>query len=148
MLLAYILLGGSVLLMMVQDVRKQTIPLVGLVIFAGTSFYLYLLEPHTEGLWMAGLIFVFFMVCQGIFYFFKREWAIGWGDAILSPFCGLWLYFHEVPLYFLSTGLFALLTGLFWCYRWQLRTFPMVPSLLLGLGTVLLIRCFLIGSGI
>ena len=148
MLLAYILLGGSALLMMIQDMRKQTIPLVGLIIFAGASLYSHILMPGTEGLWVAGLILLLFIACQGVFYLLQRKHAIGWGDTILSPFCGLWLYFHEIPLYFLSTGLFALLTALFWRYRWQLRTFPLVPSLLLGLGVVLLIRCFLISDGI
>ena len=148
MLLAYILLGSSALLMVVQDVRTHTIPLIGLVIFAGASLYAHLLTPGVEGLWVGGLIFLLFMACQGIFYLLKRECAVGWGDAILSPLCGLWFHFHEMPLYLVSTGLFALLTGLFWHYRWQLKTFPMVPALLLGLSFVLLIRCFLIGDGI
>lgn len=143
MILFYILLGGSALFMMVQDVQKQTIPLYGWIVFAGTSLYCSMVDPHAEGFWVAGSLALLFMVFQSVYYLLKRNPIMGWGDIVLSPFCGLWLQFHEVPLYLISTGVFALLIGLFWRYRWRLTTFPMTPALLLGLGVVLLIRCFL-----
>ena len=129
--------------MMVQDVREQTIPVSGLAVFAGASLYHHGIEPNAEGLWVAGMIAVIFMVCQGLFYLIKAQPAMGWGDLILSPFCGLWLRIHELPTYFIATGMFALLMGIFWWYRWRLKTFPMAPALLFGLGFVLVIRCFL-----
>ncbi len=129
--------------MMIQDVREQTIPISGLTVFAGASLYHHVIEPNAEDFWAAGIIAVIFMVCQGVFYLIKRESALGWGDLILSPFCGLWLHFHELPTYFIATGIFALWIGIFWRYQWRLKTFPMVPALLFGLGFVFVIRCFL-----
>lgn len=148
MLLPYSLLGGSALLMIVQDVRDQTIPLSGLFVFGGASLYAYFKEPTTQGLWVAGAIFLLLIVCQGIFYLLKQTLIMGWGDIILSPFCGLWLHLQEISLYLIFTGVFALLFGLFWRYRWRLKTFPMSPALLLGLGFVFLIRCFFKGNGV
>ena len=143
MLLSYALLGGSALFMMVQDMREQTIPVSGLTVFAGASLYHQAIEPNAENFWVAGMIAAIFMVCQGLFYLMKHEPAMGWGDLILSPFCGLWLHFYELPAYFIATGIFALLIGLFWRYQWLLKTFPMAPALLFALGFVVVIRCFL-----
>lgn len=149
MALFYILsLGGSALFMIVQDVREQTIPLYGLIVFASVSLYHSMIEPNGEGFWAAGAIGILFIACHGAYYLLKHEPLIGWGDIILSPFCGLWLQFCEIPLYLISTGVFALLIGLFWWRRWQLKTFPMTPALLCGLGFVILIRCFQTMNGI
>jgi hypothetical protein len=134
--------------MMVQDVRKQTIPLCGLIVFASVSLYHTVTVPHAEGFWAAGVLGLLFMACHGAYYLLKHEHIIGWGDIILSPFCGLWLHSREIPLYLISTGVFALLIGLFWRRRWRLKTFSMIPALLSGLGFVLLIRCFLTVNGI
>lgn len=147
MVLFYILLGGSAFFMMIQDVQKQTIPLYGLIIFAVASLY-HSIIPLTEGFWAAGIIAFLFLACQGTYYLLRREPIMGWGDVILSPFCGLWLYFHEIPLYLISSGVVALLIGLFWRYWWKLKTFPMTPALLSGLGVVFLIRCFLTVNGV
>lgn len=148
MLLSYALLGASALFIMAQDVREQTIPISGLIVFAGISLCHHVIEPNAEGFWVAGIIAVTFMACQGLFYLMKRGPAMGWGDLILSPFCGLWLHFHELPLYFIVTGIFALLICLFWWYQWRLKTFPMAPALLFGLGLILVIRWFLTANGI
>jgi len=148
MILSYSLLVGSALCLMWTDVRKQTIPLWALLLFIMASVLHQLYEPNSEGLWVAGLLLLLFLGCQSIYYFFTRKLAIGWGDVLLVPFCGFWLYFHELPSFLLGTGLVALLMGLLWRYKWGLRTFPFVPALLLGLGIVFLIRCFLIKNGI
>ncbi len=141
-LLVYALLGGSALFMIYEDVRKQTIPLSGLSLFIGAALLKQAWEPDLEGFWSACAIALILWGCQGLFYLFKREAAMGRGDLLLSPFCGLWLYLHELPAFFLSTGLMALLTGIFWRYRWGLRTFPFAPAILFGLGILFFIRCF------
>jgi hypothetical protein len=143
MILAYILLGGSSLFMIYQDIREQTIPLYGLIVFAGVSLLFQVGAPNPDGFWAFGTIALIFSALQGTFYLITRQTALGWGDLILSPFCGLWLYHSEIPLYLLSTGILALLTGIFWRYRWGIRPFPMAPAILLGMGAVVLIRCFL-----
>lgn len=148
MLLAYSLLGGSALFMMYQDVREQTIPLSGLFVFMLAALLHQVLEPDPEGLWAAITIALIFMSCQGIFYLIKHEFVMGWGDLTLSPFCGLWLSFYELPSFFIATGVFALMIGILWRYQWGMRTFPMAPALLLGLGFVFLIRCFSTVHGI
>lgn len=148
MLFIYTLLGSSALFMMVQDIRKQTIPLIGLLGFAFSSVSHYVWNPTQEGVWVAGMMIAIFMGSQGILYLLKRHPGVGWGDLILSPFCGLWLQFQELPLYLISTGVFALMMGLYWRYYWKMKTFPLVPPLLLGLGCTLLIRCFLTLNGL
>lgn len=139
----YILLASSAFFMIVQDVQKQTIPLYGLIVFASASLYQSIMMTSLEGFWVAGLIFFLFMACQGLYYLFKHKAIMGWGDIFLGPLCGLWLQFDEIPLYFIFTGIFALLTGLFWWRQWKMRTFPLTPALLSGLGFILLNRCFI-----
>jgi Flp pilus assembly protein protease CpaA len=148
MALLYILLGSSAFFMMLQDVQKQTIPLNGLIVFAGASLYHAVMLASLEGFWVAGIIFFLFMACQGVYYLLKRNPIMGWGDIFLSPLCGLWLQFHEIPLYLISTGVFALFIGLFWRHQWKMKAFPLTPALLFGLGLVLLKRCFLTTSGL
>ena len=148
MLLAYSLLGGSALFMIYEDMRKQTIPLSGLVLFIAATLLNQFLEGSLEGFWSAGVIALVFISCQGLFYLFKREPAMGWGDLLLSPFCGLWLYLNELPSFFLAVGFMALLMGILWRYRWGMRTFPMAPAILFGLGIVFLIRCLFMMNGI
>lgn len=148
MLLAYSLLGGSALLMVYQDVQEQTIPLLGLVLFILAALLKQFWEPDLEGLWAACTIALILISCQGFFYLFKRELAMGWGDLLLTPFCGLWLYLHELPSFLFSAGVTALFIGIFWHYKWRMRTFPMVPAILSGLGVVFLIRCFSMMNGV
>ena len=128
--------------MIYEDVRKQTIPLSGLALFIVATLLNQFLEGSLEGVWSSSIIAFVFISCQGLFYLFKREPAMGWGDLLLSPFCGLWLYLHELPAFFLTVGFMALLMGILWHYRWKMRTFPLAPAILFGLGTVFLIRCF------
>lgn len=148
MLLAYILLGGSALLIVYDDVREQNIHAIYLIAFILAGVLQQTNHPEPEGFWAAfGIAFIFFS-CQGLFYFLKGEQAIGWGDLAIAPACGLWLRLHELPSFLLSAGFIALCTALIWRYRWNMRTFPLAPALLCGLGIVFLIRCFLTGNGI
>jgi Flp pilus assembly protein protease CpaA len=148
MAILYILLGSSAFFMMAQDVQKQTIPLYGLIVFAGASLYHSIRMTSQEGFWAAGIIFFIFITCQGVYYLLKRKPIMGWGDIFLGPLCGLWLESHEIPLYFISTGVFALLIGLIWWHQWKMKTFPLTPALLIGLGFIFLNRCFLTTSGL
>ena len=143
MLLTYSLLGGSALFICLQDIRWQTIPLSGLLVFMGASFLNQFWMPEFEGLWTAGTMALILMSCQGLFYLFRQKLAMGWGDLILAPSCGLWLHIQEFPTFCIATGLFGLLLGSFWRYRWGMTTFPFAPAILLGLGVIFLIRCFL-----
>jgi prepilin signal peptidase PulO-like enzyme (type II secretory pathway) len=126
--------------MVYEDVCKQTIPLLGLALFIMATLLNFFLEGSLEEVESASIIALVLISSQGLFYLFKREPAMGWGDLLLSPFCGLWLYFPELPSFFLGTGLIALLMGILWHYRWGMRTFPMAPAILFGLGIVFLIR--------
>jgi prepilin signal peptidase PulO-like enzyme (type II secretory pathway) len=148
MTILYIMLGSSAFIMMLQDVQKQTIPLYGLIVFAAASFYHSVMIASLKDLWAAGIIFFLFIICQGIYYLLKRKPIVGWGDIFLGPLCGLWLQSHEIPLYFVSSGVIALLIGLFWWHQWKMKTFPLTPALLAGLGFIFLNRCFLATSGL
>ncbi|MDF3033608.1 MAG: hypothetical protein K0R76_562 [Alphaproteobacteria bacterium] len=148
MLLAYTLLGGSALLIIHHDIQTQTIPLYALAVFILSGLLKHVWDPDLEGFWAAGAVALILVVCQGLFFLLRREPAVGWGDLLLSPFCGLWLYLHEIPSFLLGMGLVALVMGIFWRYRWGMRTFPMAPAILSGLGIIFLIRCFLMMNGI
>jgi Flp pilus assembly protein protease CpaA len=138
-LLAYILLGGSMILIAYDDTREQAIPVWELVIFAVAGLIKQCVEPNLEG-WMAfGLIAVIIVACQGAFYIFKRIPGLGSGDLALIPLCGLWLHLNEVPLFLFFTGLFGLGIGLVGRHYWRMPTFPMAPSIFLGFGAALAI---------
>lgn len=142
MIWAYSLLGASALLIAYQDIRHQMIPLGGLILFSSAALLNHLNNPNLEGLWAAGIIAITLGICQANFCWFKRNPAMGVGDLILAPLCGLWLQLDEIPFFLFFTGLFALPMGVFWRYWWGMRTFPFGPAILLGLGSILLIRCF------
>ncbi|MBX9805423.1 MAG: A24 family peptidase [Alphaproteobacteria bacterium] len=143
MLFTYSLLLLISLPIIYQDVRHQTVPLWGLIVFAIVSLGHQIVAPNPEGRYAAGVLSFIFIVTHGIFYLLKRKPAMGWGDLILVPFCGLWLNQQKLPLYLILTGIFALLTGLIWRHRWGLKTYPLTPALLLGLGIVSIIHCFI-----
>jgi hypothetical protein len=143
MLLAYALLGGSALLIVHHDIQTQTFPFYALGIFILAGLLKQIGEPDLEGFWAAGAVALILAGCQGLFCLLRGEPAMGWGDLILSPFCGLWLYLHEIPSFLLGMGLVALLMGILWRYRWGMQTFPMAPAILSALGIIFLIRCFL-----
>jgi prepilin signal peptidase PulO-like enzyme (type II secretory pathway) len=119
-----------------------------LLLFALISGLHLYFEPNPDGLWVAGIILIIFSGCQLFFSLFLRKLAMGWGDMILGPACGVWIYAHELPYFLLSTGFIGLIMGLFWYYRWGNRTYPFMPSILGGLGVILLIRCFLKSDGL
>lgn len=148
LLLAYIFLGGSALIIIRHDIQAQTIPLYALLVFILAALLKQVVEPNLEGFWAAGAVALILTGCQGLFYLFRREPAMGWGDLLLAPFCGLWFSLPDLPVFLLGTGLMALLMGIFWRYRWGMRTFPMAPAVLAGLGVVFLIRCFSMMNGI
>ena len=148
MFLVYSLLIGISAYIIRQDVKDQTIPISGLALFLIVSLLKQFFEPEIYSLISVAGITLILLGCQGLFYVFKGEIAMGRGDLILGPLCGLWLFLDELPLFFMGTGLIALLIGLFWRHRWKLHTFPMAPAILGGLGTVFLIRCFLRVNGV
>lgn len=143
LVLLYVFFGGSALYMIYQDMREQMIPLSGLALFLAAALLKQFWEPEFEGLWAGGAIALILIGCQSFFYVYKGKLALGWGDLILGPCCGLWLQVQELPSFLVSTGIIALFLGIFWRYRWSLRTFPFAPALLFGLGIVFVIRCFL-----
>lgn len=148
MLLAYLLLSGSSLLIIYDDVREQTIRVLGLAAFVLAGLLQQIGQPDPEGLWATGVIAFLFLGCQGLFYLFRKEPAMGWGDLLIGPACGLWLRLHELPSFLVTTGLVALSIGVVWRYQWKMRAYPLTPALLSGLGMVFLIRCFSIKNGL
>jgi Flp pilus assembly protein protease CpaA len=138
-LLAYILLGGSMILIAYDDIREQAIPVGALVIFAAAGLVKQWMEPNLEGLMAFGLVAVLIAICHRVFYVFKRIPGLGSGDLALMPLCGLWLSLNEVAPFLFLTGLFGLGTGLIWRHRWEMRSFPMAPAIFLGFGIVLAI---------
>jgi prepilin signal peptidase PulO-like enzyme (type II secretory pathway) len=147
-MLSYSLLGGISLLMIWQDVRYKMISLWCVCLFFIISCLHHYAYPNPDGLWVAGLILMTFLGCQSLFAMLYRKQAMGWGDVLLGPICGLWLYVDEFPFYIVSTGIIAFIMGLIWSYRWGSRTFPFVPSLIGGQGVIFLIRCFFNSNGL
>jgi hypothetical protein len=144
----YTLLAISGLWIIIQDTKDQTIPKAGLALFVGVTILKHFFDPNPEGLWAAGTISIIFLSCFSILYLFKKRAPMGWGDLLLAPLCGFWLHIQDIPLFLFTTGLVACVIGLFWHYRWGMRTFPLTPAIVSGLGVVFLIRCFLTVSGI
>ena len=148
MFLAYSFLGASALLLIYEDVRAQRISLPASLLFITAALLKQGYKPEWENLWAAGAIALVFAGCQGLFRLFRGKYAMGGGDLLLVPFCGLWLSLDEIPSFLLSTGLIALVTGIVWRCQWGMGTFPMTPAILCGLGIVFLIRCFPLMNGI
>ena len=136
-LLAYLLLGSSMILIAYDDIQEQAIPVWALVMFAAAGLVKQGVEPNLEGLMAFGLIAVLMILCQGVFYAFRHAPGLGSGDLVLIPLCGLWLALSEVASFLFLTGLFGLGTGLIWRHYWGMRSFPMAPAIFLGLGIAL-----------
>ena len=133
-LMAYILLGSSMILIAHEDIQAQAIPVWQLVIFAAAGLVKQAVEPNLEGLAAFGLVAVVMLLCHGAYYVFRQAPGLGSGDLVLLPVCGLWLALNEVAPFLFLTGLFGVGTGLVWRYQWGMRSFPLAPAIFLGLG--------------
>lgn len=148
MIWIYGLLVGISFCIIWQDIQSQTISVWCLVLYGIATGLKLFFEPNPDAYWPALIILFSFMCAQGIFIYFQGRLAMGWGDLVLSPMCGLWINIQELPSFYLSIGIIGILMGLIWHYRWGLRTFPFMPAILGGQGVVFLIRCFLKSNGI
>ena len=139
--LSYTLGAGSALALSIEDIKSQTLPLSGVTVFAlATVLHLYT-YPSSEGLVAAAFLLVLLTGCCFFFRRFKKISALGGGDAILMPLCGLWLSLEEVPVFLISAGACSLLAGILWRLKWGMGTFPMAPAIFAGLGVTFITRC-------
>lgn len=136
------LLIVSGVLMIYEDIKNQEISLFPLITFMVMTLFIRFHAFTLENLIAPIAIGLIFAIYQGIIYKIKSSCAVGLADLILAPFCGFWLNLEEIPLFLILTGLLSLCMGIFWRYRWQIKTFPLIPPLLFSLTIVLCNRCF------
>lgn len=132
------LLGLSSLWILIQDIRQQSVSVMSLALFMLAG----ILYPGGNVDWLISVFFLaaIMLVCQGFFYGVSDRPAFGIGDLILFPLCGFWLSPDALPLFLIISGVLALGFGLFWRYRYDMRTFPMAPPIVIALGVLLGLR--------